>query len=116
GVGSGLGRLPHLRRRITVIIEQTPSKSVSRVGKIFVAMTLLLLPVAPVRSAAKTQAPGGAASSTTAPAATAPVDDSTRKAVEALLEMAQDPNDNVRGAGASAILRFGPRAVPVLID
>jgi beta-lactamase regulating signal transducer with metallopeptidase domain/HEAT repeat protein len=108
---SGLGRMTHLKRRITMILDRTPAKSLSFPGK--VAMALLaaaLLPLALVRA----DAPAKPGSNPTSGLAS--VDDSTRKAIESLLETAQDPNEQVKMAAVGAITRFGPKAVPVLID
>jgi HEAT repeat protein len=106
---SGLGRMKHLTRRLTMILDRTPDKSMSLTGKMAVLLLAALLPLAPVRG----DAPGKAAQTTPASAA---VDDSTRKAIESLLETAQDHNEQVRQAAMNAVVRFGPRAVPVLID
>src|SRR5262249_8580284 len=105
---SGLGQITHLKRRIIMILDRTPDKSMSLTGRIAVALLAALLPLAPVRG----DASGKAQTNPTSIA----VDDSTRKAIESLLETAQDPNDQVKSAAMGAIMRFGPKSVPVLID
>jgi len=94
-----------------MIIGRTPSGSLSRAGKVLLTITLLLLPLAPVRAEDRPKA-----ATATKPASAAVIDDSTRKAVASLLEMAQDDNPPVQEAGRNAIVRFGPRAVPALIE
>jgi HEAT repeat protein len=129
GLATGLGRMTHLRRRLTMIVDRTPPKSLSPLAWILVVALCALLPLAPVggqNRRAKPQAAGGAeGAEAAAPSASSPsavptttttaVDASTRDAVRSLLEMAQDPNDSVRAAGVNAIYRIGPRAAPVLI-
>jgi HEAT repeat protein len=115
---SGLGRMKHVKRRLVMILDRTPEKSLSRTGKVLIVLLAAMLPLAPIRAEERT--PETAAKSAQASAASAsstvPVSDSTRKAIESLLEVAQDPNDQVRGAAMEAIVRFGPQAVPVLVD
>ena len=94
-----------------MIIGRTPSGSLSRAGKVLLTITLLQLPLAPVRAEDRPKA-----APATRPASAAVIDDSTRKAVASLLEMAQDDNPPVQEAGRNAIVRFGPRAVPALIE
>jgi beta-lactamase regulating signal transducer with metallopeptidase domain/HEAT repeat protein len=117
GLVTGLGRMNHLRRRLTMIVDTSRAtpKSLSPVGWLIVVLLCALLPLAPVRGddRAKTHAALAKAAPTSAPA----VDDATRNAVESLLEMAQpDRTEAERSAAADAIIRFGDRAVPVLID
>lgn len=111
---TGLGRMTHLRRRLTMIVHETPPKSLSLVGRMLIVLVLLVLPLAPVRAA---DDPPKTATTAAHPASAAVVDDSARKAVTSLLEMAQDSgNPPVQEAGRNAIVRFGPKAVPVLIE
>jgi len=108
---SGLGRLSSLRRRLTMIVNAGTPKSLSPIGKLSLIALLAAIPLAPVRGQNK--------DSSTRPAAnpaTASVNDSTRKALDALLENALDPNEQVKQAAVQAILRFGKQAAPVLLD
>ncbi|MEO6437321.1 MAG: M56 family metallopeptidase, partial [Tepidisphaeraceae bacterium] len=116
-LATGLGRLSTLRRRITMILQHSPRKSLSRVARVALAGALLAFAVSPVPGVAndgvENRAPAPSAS---APTATAPADDATRKAVVALFEAAQDQNSLVNEAARQAILQFGPKAAPVLIE
>jgi beta-lactamase regulating signal transducer with metallopeptidase domain len=109
---TGLGRIAHLQRRLTMILTMNAPKSLSASGKLALALlALALLPMLPVRGQAKPPAspPGEAsehASSTAAPATRpAPVaHDDAYKAVEALLEAAaQDSDAGVQNAANAAI-------------
>jgi HEAT repeat protein len=87
-----------------------PSKSLSRVGRALVAACLIILPLAPVRG----EAPPSAA---TQPATvTAAENDAARRAVQALLAAARDPNQEVQQAAMQAVARFGPAAIPTLVE
>jgi beta-lactamase regulating signal transducer with metallopeptidase domain/HEAT repeat protein len=124
---TGLGRTKHLRRRLTMIVSGSPAASLSFPAKLCVVALLATLPITVVRGQAKSQPqpramPGRASAETAAPAAPASqpavqtADDATRKALEALVETALDQNQDVARAASDAILRFGPRAVPSLVD
>ncbi|MEA2709250.1 MAG: bla regulator protein blaR1 [Phycisphaerales bacterium] len=123
---TGLGQIEPLRRRLTMILSMTPPKSLSWVGRIaVVAIAMVVVPLLPVRGQAQQAGPAGgesgtapapASSSTTTTPATGH-DDATRQAVEALLDRAvQDPNQQVRDSALNAVSRFGPRAIPALLD
>ena len=125
---TGLGRIDHLRRRITMILTETTPKSVSRAGQLCIAaLAIVLVPLSFVRGQAEEAVPAartgdaGALVAEAAPATTATTragnDDEARLAVEALLDRAvQDSDDHVRNTALNAIRQFGPRAIPALLD
>ena len=112
---TGLGQLGTLRRRLAMIVTQSPPKSVSLAGRALLAVLFVAIFIMPVRGQARD---ARKAADAPAPAATtqAAVDDATRQAVLALLEAAQDRDQNVSQAANQALSRFGASAVPVLID
>jgi HEAT repeat protein len=116
-LATGLGRMKHLRRRLNMIVDtaHVPARSLSPLGWLLVLALCALLPLAPVRGEDRVTPPAAGAAKSAACSAPA-VDDTTRKAVESLLEMAQDENQQVQMAASDAIAQFGARAVPVLID
>jgi HEAT repeat protein len=98
----------------------------SKKGKIaLVAVAIAVIALLPVREQGRQAGPAGltatvsAAPATVATATTQPAgaDEATRRAVDALLDRAvQDSDQNVRNAALMAISRFGPRAIPALLD
>jgi beta-lactamase regulating signal transducer with metallopeptidase domain len=118
---TGLGRVKHLKRRVTMILTSVPRKSLSGVGKL--ALTVIVVaavPLMPVRGQAQPADPNGifAEAPSSAPATQKTVvDEETHRAVTALIEAAAQDSDNaVKNASNAAIRQFGPRAVPALID
>jgi beta-lactamase regulating signal transducer with metallopeptidase domain/HEAT repeat protein len=116
---TGLGQLGTLRRRLTMIVTQSPPKSVSLAGRALLAVLFVAIFIMPVRGqrrdtrkAANEAAPVAATMTTTAAVA----DDATRQAVRALLDAAQDRDQSVSQAAHQALAQFGASAVPVLID
>jgi HEAT repeat protein len=106
-----------------MILTETGPKSLSRVGRVVVAViAIVVVPLLPVRGQAQQAEPAGqesARANATSVASSQPTgaDEATRRAVEALLDRAvQDPNDQVRNAAMGAIARFGPRAIPALLE
>ena len=113
-----LGRTGNLRRRITMIFTTTPNRSFSTGGAILITMSLGLTLLSPVGGAAETKVkPAGASVAATAPAAANGNGDAgARETVRALLELAQDPDEQVRQAAAEAIGALHTRAVPALLE
>src|SRR5262245_46438666 len=112
---SGLGQLQDLQRRLTMIFSTTPTKrSMSQVGRGAILVLAAILPLMPVfaqeqpgRAADAAAAAAGAATSTAAP--------TTQAVVDALLEAAQDSDQNVVAAAMGSLVRMGPSAGPALV-
>lgn len=109
---TGLGQLSTLKRRLTMIVTQSPPKSLSFTSRALVVVLFGAVAIAPARG----QGDAGGKASPATGAATAPVDDATRQAVLALLEASQDPDANVSQAAKAALLRFGAPAASALIE
>ena len=101
-----------------MIVTQSPPKSVSWAGRALVVSLLGVVAIAPVRGqaqrAAPQQQPGEPLAAATT--ASAPVDETTRQAVLALLEAARDRDQQVSQAAHAALMQFGPSAIPVLVE
>jgi HEAT repeat protein len=95
-----------------MIVTAASPRSLSLLGRAFVLVLLVALPLTPVRGQNKSTASPSAAKPATQPTT---VDDATRKALDALLETAVDPDQQVSQAAQAAIMRFGKQAVPVLV-
>lgn len=101
------GHVRSLKRRLAMIVNRTPPKSLSLAGRMIAAALLVAVPLTPVRGDEQAAPPATRAVA---------VDDNTRRIIEALLETAQDSNQQVQAESFNAILQFGAKAVPVLID
>jgi beta-lactamase regulating signal transducer with metallopeptidase domain len=111
-VASGLGQLHNLRRRLTMIVDRTPPRSLSFAGRLSALALVAALPLSFVRA----EDPPASAGITIAASKPVAVDDSTRKVILALLETAQDSDQNVQQESLRAIARFGVKSVPVLVE
>jgi beta-lactamase regulating signal transducer with metallopeptidase domain/HEAT repeat protein len=119
-VVTGLGRITHLHRRVTMILTRVPEQSLSPVGKVvLLAVVVAGLALAPVRGQAPGGTPPAVSDPSAAPAATtrSAEDDETRRAVMALIEAAaRDADVSVKNASQAALNQFGARAVPGLLE
>ncbi|HEY7088930.1 MAG TPA: M56 family metallopeptidase [Tepidisphaeraceae bacterium] len=110
---SGLGQLQDLQRRLTMIFSNDPPRrQMSRLGLGAMLVLATLLPLMPVL--AQQQQP--ARPNETVPSAPAVASPPTTQAVvDALLEAAQDSDQNVVAAAMGSLVRMGESAAPALV-
>jgi beta-lactamase regulating signal transducer with metallopeptidase domain/HEAT repeat protein len=110
-LSSGMGRLGHLERRLTMICTRPAPRTLSPFGRLVVAGALLALPLMPVPSpTARAQQeqkdivnPGAKRSNEDV-------------AVAALIDACRDADEEVRSAAFESLTQFKEAAVPALLD
>jgi hypothetical protein len=108
---SGLGGFGSLQRRLVMILQKTPKKSLGLSGWVVLCALAISLPLAVTGSNRVSAAPQAQSTMNSG----AP-DDLTNSAVKALLDATRDSDQQVAQAAQTSIATFGPKAVPVLID
>jgi beta-lactamase regulating signal transducer with metallopeptidase domain len=107
---SRLGGFGQLQRRLIMILEKSPRKSVGLTGWLIVAALSASLPLSVARGSGTTKV------AATQPLATSAPSDETSSAIKALLQVTTDKDPQIQNAASRSIFSFGDKAIPILVE